>query len=95
MPLKQRSGKVKETNKSVPAEPSDKPGEESKEQKQPNPPTERQQKRGGRCSSLLKKFGYFSLIIIVPTVLNYAALNQEAKALVPEGQQVIMVDGRY
>ncbi len=83
MAPKQRLGKGK---KPSPAS-SAKPREESDEDTTPTArTTDTQQKRGGRCSSLLKKCGYFSLIIIVPTVLNYAALSQEAKALVPEGQ---------
>ncbi len=48
-----------------------------------------QKKKEGGCLSLLKKFGYFSLIIIVPCVLNYAALSQEAKVLVPKGQSIL------
>lgn len=83
MPPKQRQGKGKATKK---PEPTDKPAETSERSEQPTvPEVPGIKKKGGRCSSLLKRCAYFSLIIIVPTVLNYAALNQEAKALLPEG----------
>lgn len=88
MAPKQRLGKGKEVKKPPLAESSDKPGEENDEATSSRSSTGTQKKRGGRCSSLLKKLGYFSLIIIIPTVLNYAALSQEAKALVPGGQSM-------
>lgn len=42
-------------------------------------------KKGGRCRALLKTLGYFSLIFVIPAIINYAALNQEARALIPDG----------
>ena len=88
MPPRQRADKKKKAAPS-PA-PVESPGADAEaEDGQPpatRPRADKKKKKSGGCVSLLKTIGYFSLIIIIPTVLNYAALNQEAKALIPEGQ---------
>lgn len=45
-------------------------------------------RRGGvSWSPVFKRIGVFLLIILIPTLVNYAALNQEARMLVPEGMR--------
>ena len=89
MPPRQRADKKKKA--APPPAPVDSPGADAEaEDSQPPAPdqsrVDKKKKKSGGCVSLLKTAGYFSLIIIIPTVLNYAALNQETKALIPEGQ---------
>ena len=42
-------------------------------------------KRKVKWSPVFRRMGYFALIILIPTVLNYAALKQETRALVAKG----------
>ena len=47
---------------------------------------ERRRKRGGvSWTPVFKRIGIFFLIILIPALVNYAALNQEARMLLPEG----------
>lgn len=47
-------------------------------------------RRGSKVkwSPVFKRIGYISLIFIIPAILNYAALNQEARMLVPKGTTI-------
>ena len=57
------------------------------------PEEERRRRRQGskaKWSPVFKRIGYFSLIFIIPAILNYAALNQEARMLVPKGTMIPM-----
>ena len=53
----------------------------------PQEEQEERRRRGSKVkwSPVFKKIGYVSLIFIIPAILNYAALNQEARMLVPKG----------
>jgi hypothetical protein len=50
---------------------------------------EERRRRGSKVkwSPVFKRIGYISLIFIIPAILNYAALNQETRMLVPKGTQ--------
>lgn len=54
------------------------------EQQQPHPRYQ-QQKKGVSWMPVFKTVAYFALAIMIPTLLNYAVLNQEARMLVPAG----------
>ena len=47
----------------------------------------RQRKRSGgvKWFPVFKRLFYVSLLVLVPMILNYAALNQEARVLPPQG----------
>lgn len=47
----------------------------------------RRRERKVKWSPVFKKIGYVSLIFLVPAILNYAALNQESRMLLPKGSQ--------
>lgn len=54
------------------------------------PPEEPNQERGRRkggvsWAPLCKRLAFFLLIILIPSILNYAVLNQESRMLVPTG----------
>lgn len=61
------------------------------------PPTSEQtaqegeRRRGSKVkwSPVFKKICYVSLIFIIPAILNYAALNQETRMLVPKGTMIL------
>ena len=47
---------------------------------------QRPARRGGvSWSPVFKRIGFFLLIICIPALLNYAALNQEMRMLLPNG----------
>ncbi len=48
----------------------------------PPPPT---RERGVRWSPVFKRIGVFVLILAIPAFLNYVAVNQEARVLMPQG----------
>ena len=45
-------------------------------------------KGGVSWSPVFKRIGVFLLIFLVPALLNYAALNQETRMLVPSGKVI-------
>lgn len=49
---------------------------------------EKKKKSKVKWSPVFRRLGYFALIIFIPTVLNYAALKQETRALVDKGGQL-------
>lgn len=63
----------------------EKSSEEGSQAKSPGRTPAGAVKKEGKCRALLRKIGYFSLIFIIPAILNYAALSQESRALVPNG----------
>lgn len=47
---------------------------------------QRRRKRGEvSWTPVFKRIGIFFLIILIPALVNYAALNQEARMLLPDG----------
>jgi hypothetical protein len=48
----------------------------------------RREKGGVSWSPVFKRIGVFFLVISIPALVNYAALNQEARMLVPTGRYI-------
>lgn len=46
----------------------------------------KKKKTGVSWRPVCKTMGYFGLAFLIPTLLNYAVLNQESRMLVPEGR---------
>lgn len=99
MPPKQRSGaartqdKTKSTSsQAARSEDSSKnaPSSSDRAQAQAQGAAAGRRRREVKWSPVFKKLGYVSLIFLVPAILNYAALNQEMRMLVPKGIKQIM-----
>ncbi len=49
----------------------------------------KRKKKGVSWRPVCKTIGYFGLAFLIPTLLNYAVINQESRMLVPEGIAII------
>jgi len=49
---------------------------------------QRKRKDGVKWFPVLKRLFYVSLLVLVPMLLNYAALNHELRVLVPQGVHI-------
>ena len=48
-------------------------------------------KKTVKWSPVFRRLGYFALIILIPTLLNYAALKQETRALLAKGVHSVLI----
>lgn len=92
MPPRERSVKGK------PGAGSSKQSEPSGAREEPAPPRgeevprERRRRRGPQWRPVFRRLGIFCVILLIPFVLNYAALNQEHKALLAQGEPRVVLD---
>ena len=96
MPPKQRTAASKSHGKQAktssgsnghPENPADK-APPSSGSRQPEDSARRRRRSKVKWSPVFKKMGYVALIFLVPSILNYAALKQESRMLVPKGIDV-------
>ena len=93
MPPRKRTNKSEESSNSSktapksPAEsnPTQEEAETRKEFPRFEPTRYQRQSAGVKWFPVIKKLFYVSLLVIVPMILNYAALNHELRVLPPEG----------
>ena len=52
---------------------------------------QRKRKDGVKWFPVLKRLFYVSLLVLVPMLLNYAALNHELRVLVPQGVHTVAI----
>ena len=52
---------------------------------------QRKRKDGVKWFPVLKRLFYVSLLVLVPMLLNYAALNHELRVLVPQGAYTVAI----
>ena len=67
-------------------EPSTTHAQEGQEPAQRN--KQRKRKDGVKWFPVFKRLFFISLLVLVPMLLNYAALNHELRVLVPQGVQI-------
>lgn len=98
MPPRQRpTGKAKPKDKAAGSKKEDDRKEDDSPAGSEEPSSEQQQqqqqqrtrKGGVSWAPVFKRIGFFMLIILIPALLNYAALNQETRMLVPNGMLYI------
>ena len=84
--------KETKTTNELPSPPTEaqEPSREQTEDRREYPtfqPSRRRQRSGGvKWFPVFKRFFYVSLIVLVPMILNYAALNHELRVLPPQGK---------
>ena len=92
MPPKQRSvgSKANSKTKSPPSSSArpEGPGENAPRSSEHAQSTTARRRKEVKWSPVFKRLGYVSLIFLVPAILNYAALNQDSRMLVPKGTQL-------
>lgn len=89
MPAKQRAGskpKAKAASSSTQGErqdggPVDSEGSNAEVEGR----QQRVKKKGVSWTPVFKRIGFFLFLFLIPGLLNYAVLNQEARMLIPEG----------
>lgn len=88
MPPKQRaasSGSVRKTHSKTKSTSNRTNEEELPSSEHAQVTTEERRRKKVKWSPVFKRLGYVFLIFLIPSILNYAALNQESRMLVPEG----------
>lgn len=87
MPPKQRgkSQSKKESSKAKDTDSTEAKSRDTLDEALQRRQKERKEKREVKWTPVFKRIGYFSLVFIIPAVLNYGALNQERGALIPQG----------
>lgn len=87
MPPKQRSASGSKTHsKAKQSSSSSHAGEkEPSSSEHAQVTAEERRRKKVKWSPVFKRIGYVALIFLVPSILNYAALNQESRMLVPKG----------
>ena len=89
MPAKQRAGskpKAKVASSSTRGERQDDgPVESERSNTEAGGGQQRVKKKGVSWTPVFKRIGFFLLLFLIPGLLNYAVLNQEARMLIPEG----------
>ena len=80
MPTRHRGGKEESNKQATPKDGEKRSGHAFAP---PGEPQRREKKV--KWSPVFRRMGYIALILIVPALLNYAALSQEARVLVAKG----------
>lgn len=89
MPQRQRASSKSKAKATGSKQEDDSPaaragGEEANSEEQQQ--QQQRARRGGvSWSPVFKRIGFFMLLFLIPALLNYAALNQEMRMLVPNG----------
>ena len=98
MPAKQRAGskpKAKVASSSTRGERQDDgPVESERSNTEAGGGQQRVKKKGVSWTPVFKRIGFFLLLFLIPGLLNYAVLNQEARMLIPEGTNLRGGEGR-
>ena len=89
MPPRKRTEKISDAKKSAARETSENGAEVPNAHTQNGAKTSQQSKqrkrRGVEWFPVFKKLFYVSLLVLVPMLLNYAALQHELRVLIPKG----------
>ena len=89
MPPRKRTDKSSDVKKSAAREASEKvaevPNERTQNKAKASQKSKQRKQRGVEWLPVFKKLFYVSLLVLVPMLLNYAALQHEHRVLIPEG----------